>query len=97
MNCFKKDGTLRKVYADLVPFIESAEPHHTVITVGRSDIVIKEYDCYRFDITKDRFKYLEKLFTQINAKYETLYDLSNIVTVDLKNYDEVLNIVRQAD
>lgn len=97
MSCFKKDGTLKKVYANLVPIIETAEPHHTVITVGRNNTVVMEYDCYRFNITKDRFRYLEKLFTEISAKYETLYDLSKIVTVDLKNYDEVLNIVRQAN
>ena len=94
MSCFKKDGTLKKIYADLVPYIKTAKPHHTIATVGRSDIIIKEYDCYRFDIPKDKYKYLEKLFTELNAKYDVWYDLSKMVTIDVRNYDEVLSIVR---
>ena len=35
MSCFKKDGSLRKVYTEFVPLIENAHFHHTVITSGR--------------------------------------------------------------
>lgn len=47
MKCFlKKDGTVRKNYQKAIDYILSAKIEHHVITVGKYDDTIDEYDCY---------------------------------------------------
>ena len=51
MSCFKKDGTIKKIYMDFVPLIESAEPCHNTITVNKTQY---DYRCRRFEMPKNR-------------------------------------------
>lgn len=97
MSCFKKDGTLKHIYINIIPFIEKAKPHHATITVGRKDTVIEEYDCYTFDIPKNRYLYLRNLLEELNIWYRPWFNISNTVTVHVNNIEEVLDIVRQTD
>ena len=99
MSCFKKDGSLRKVYTEFVPLIENAHFHHTVITSGRYEDFVEEYDCYRFEVPHKRYKYLVSLLDEIKADYHLWFEVGYYlpVHIDIKNYDEVLNIVRQAN
>jgi len=97
MSCFKKNGTLKHIYTNIIPFIEKAKPHHAIITVGRKDTVIEEYDCYTFDIPKNRYLYLRDLLEELNIWYRPWFNISNTVTVHVNNIEEVLDIVRQTD
>lgn len=47
----KKDGTIKKNYIDVCKDILTAKMQHHIITVGRYNDVVEEYDSYTF--TKD--------------------------------------------
>ena len=94
MSCFKKDGTIKKVYADLVPLIEKAEPYHSIITVKGS---LYEYICCRFEVPKSRKTSVVSLLDELGVGYKIWAVSSDTIAVDIINNDEVLDIVRQAD
>ena len=97
MSCFKKDGTLKKVYMSLVPLIENAEPHHGIVSIGKSENPYYEYDSLRFKVPKDREKYITALLDELEVSYKIWHDLTKNITIDVLKNDEVLDIVRQAD
>ena len=93
MSCFKKDGTIKKIYMSLIPLIENAEPNRNVITVNNT---FYNYQCRRFEAPKDREKYITALFDELGIGYKIWPVSSDKIAVDIINNDEVLGIVRQA-
>ena len=94
MSCFRKDGIIKKVYMDLVPLIENAEPYHSIITVNKKQY---EYSCRRFEVPKSREKSIISLLNELGAGYKIWKVSSDTIAIDIINDDNVLNIVRQAD
>ena len=94
MSCFRKDGIIKKVYMNLVPLIEKAEPCHNTIIVNK-----KQYDycCRRFETPKDREKYVISLLDELGIGYKIWDVSSDKIAIDIINDDEVLDIVRQAN
>ena len=94
MSCFKKDGTIKKIYMDLVPLIENAAPYNGVVAVG--DLSYK-YTCRRLEVAKNKEKHITELLDELGTGYKIWPISSEMIAIDIINNDEVLNIVKQAN
>ena len=94
MSCFKKDGTIKKVYMSLVPLIENSELCHNTIIVNNEQY---DYRCRRFEVPKDREKYIVALLDELGSGYKIWEVSADTIAVDIINDYEILNIVKQAD
>ena len=94
MSCFKKDGTLKKMYMDLVPLIENAKTYYNVITTNNTPY---NYSCRRFETGKNKEKHVIELFDELGIGYKIWPISSDMIAVDIINNDEVLDLVKQAD
>lgn len=68
MYCFlTKTGKLRKNYLEVCQYILTSKMDHHIITVGRYDDVVDEYDCYTTGhkklYAKERRSFEEKILS----------------------------------
>lgn len=97
MKCFKKDGTLKKIYIDIIPYLEKAKKEHRQWT-NYNNVVVDEYDCYKLTIDgikkRQRIRHLEDLCNDLNIEYKYYGCVYIYFDMKINNIDEVLNIVR---
>lgn len=78
---------------NLIPLIEQAKPYNGVVIV---DAAVYKYTCRRFEVAKDREKYVVALLDELGTGYKIWPSTKGMITVDIINNNEVLDIVRRA-
>ena len=91
MYCFlKKDGTIKKNYKEACQYIETAEVKEHEISRGRSDEIVKKYNCYTTKEQKFSKPIRDKILLKIvnicsdfNCEIKVWYSGLNYISIEL--------------